>query len=91
MQLKMNMTFLISPVLPGYSAQEDYGEDNGADQWVLNTSFVLKHYTKTKHSFQESPPGKHCQPILGLRQKDKIYVFKINRNLRQLHFLSTLS
>lgn len=77
MQLKMNMTFLISPVLPGYSAQEDYGEDNGADQWVLYTSFVLEDNTKTKHSFQESPPGKHCQPILGLRQKDKHTYLKL--------------
>lgn len=52
--------------LPDYNAQGHYGEDNRADQWIGNTSFVFQHDAHAHRSVPERPPGESCQAVLCL-------------------------
>lgn len=52
--------------LPDYNVQGHYGEDNRADQWIGNTSFVFEHDAHAHCSVPESPPGESGQAVLCL-------------------------
>lgn len=52
--------------LPDYNVQGHYGEDNRADQWIGNTSFVFEHDAHAHRSVPERPPGESCQAVLCL-------------------------
>lgn len=58
--------FNFALALPDYNVQGQYGEDDRADQWIGNTSFVFEHDAHAHRSVPERPPGECCQAVLCL-------------------------